>query len=803
MANPKSPKGSSLIKGDDNQNGYPIKQDEAVIAGYGPTDLIEEEGENFATIIDLLFRRKWYLVAGFFVTLCITAIYSYTRVPQYESSSYVMVNLGNVTVDIGRSLESNENSAEGSISFFARSDRSLAGEIRLLEISDELVERVADRVRERMDDGLLGNEISEIPKGRVRFFPERGTDNIIRFTGMSSNAAHSATLANLYSEEYVKLTQDASRSHALAVREALEAKELENRTELNQIEEQIKRFKLAGTIALDQEASILVGQISQLDLERDNAVLDLNVERETLARLEADFETISPQIAQRISSSVEAKIATLQQQLAIEEETRAEVLLVNPELRAQETNALKGYDDRIAELRKEIDSLSTQWVNEVKAAGGITGSADGLSYVASLKQQIDEKRIAISRLQSRVNQLDSRILDYQQAMRNLPQQSMELAQLERSRMRVEQMYQNNVEQLQQAYIAEDSDPGYAQILKKAQIPRWSVYPDIPRNLIMGGFLGLLFGLALAVVRDKLDNRIHQSEQIRKMGLRELGVVPNMLEQINKNFGESESVLLNGHSFSTNLITYLNPVSTSAETYRHIRTLIQYGMTNRIRQTFLVTSPGMSEGKSTTAANLAIVMAQAGIRTLLVDADLRRPKLHKLFGMSLGSGLLELFSDISKFDSFHLETPIENLSLITAGMPPKKAEKKDSSHELVRRPAIITNPSELLGSVYMREIIEKARDIYDMIIIDTPPVMVATDAAVLSAQVDGTLLVVRANQTREGELELAVDALEGVGADILGVVLNCFDINMAYGHRYKYQKYGRFSEYGYYETNENS
>ena len=752
--------------------------------------------DQIAKVLDILFRQRWLILIVFILVLGLTSAYTFTREPIYEAPAFVAVDLGSVSVDIGRG---NLENTDAGFELFARSDRSLTGEIRLLEISDQLVQRVAERIS-RQGTLIGSNGFEGIPKGKVDFVAERGADNIIRFVGSSAEPEHAALMANLYAEEYVYLTQEASRSHALALRKSLEEKEAEQRADLEAIEGQIERFKLAGTVALDDESSRLIQQITDIEFQLDEVRSELEVERAVLTSLESELQEINPLIARRIASGVENRIETLRAQLAEEEEAKAKVILENPELLDRETEALNIFNSRIQRLRDEIDSLSTQYVNEVDAAGGITGSSDGLSYIATLRQQISEKKINITRLEAQLTLLQSRLANLQINIRNLPRQSLELTQLERRRTLIEGNYQNTSIQLQEVLLVEDTEPGYARVVRKAIIPKWSVYPNIPNNIILGLFFGFLLGIVISLMRDRLDNRIYQTDQIRKMGFKEIGVIPDLAPLIEDEYGGEEKLLLNGRQFSTSLVSLLNPISSASEAYRSIRTNIQYSVPDEIMQTVLVSSSGVSEGKSTTAANLAIVMAQAGLKTLLVDGDLRRPRIHRLFGLSLSNGLVEVLSDDNKYDPGAWLTSVPNLSVLTAGNPMPRSDNHEpgppsTSNKIERRRALILNPSELLSSQQMGDMLVTFRRDYEIIIIDTPPVLVATDAAVLSAQCDATIIVAKAGETREDELELAIEQVEDVGGFIPGILLNGFDIKMAYGHKYKYQSYSAYKQYG--------
>jgi len=205
--------------------------------------------------------------------------------------------------------------------------------------------------------------------------------------------------------------------------------------------------------------------------------------------------------------------------------------------------------------------------------------------------------------------------------------------------------------------------------------------------------------------------------------------------------------------AVSLVSLVDPSSPVAEQYRTIRTNIQFASsTDQQVKTLVVTSSGPSEGKSLTSANLAAVFAQAGQKTLLVDADMRKPTIHKTFQLSNKAGLSTLLSTEESLAEVAQKTQIENLSITTSGPKPP-------------------NPSELLGSEKMNQIMEEARDLFDIVIFDMPPVVTVTDAQIMSSKVDGTLLVIRENWTRKDALSKAKELLDLVKARVLGVVYN--------------------------------
>ena len=212
--------------------------------------------------------------------------------------------------------------------------------------------------------------------------------------------------------------------------------------------------------------------------------------------------------------------------------------------------------------------------------------------------------------------------------------------------------------------------------------------------------------------------------------------------------------------TTSLVALTDPRSAAAEAYRTLRTNIMFASPDKPVHTILATSTSPEDGKSTTIANLAVTFAQAGSPTVLVDADLRRPHLHRLFGLPDEQGLTTLIADLARSESTQhahtklplQDTPVPNLKLLAGGPVPP-------------------NPAELLASQRMAEVLALLRGQFEYVLIDTPPIIAVTDAAVLAPRVDGVILVVNAGKTRRDLAIKARDLLRQVNANILGVVLN--------------------------------
>lgn len=734
------------------------------------------KNKQIESVLDMLFRRRWIIIAVFVLATVAAVIYSATRVPSYQANALIMVELN-------RAPSGEAVSAEGNTPF-VRSDRSIATELFILQNSHAIYSRVNERLQAMHEEDPA---VPYPPRGGVQFQPaSRSLTNAIRVSASSTDPREAALLANVYAEEYVRQTRDASRTYLVQANSFLEEQAAKRRAELRAAEDQVEEYMLrTGSVGLNQSGASVVAQIANIEAQRDEARIDMQMRQTQLNSLKRELEGIHPELARRVSADVDRQLAALQAELAqLEEEKRTILAAASPD-----RQRLAEINERIPELQQEMDRLSEDYVSEVMAAGGVEGGASAINYAMGLKRDAIAQQIQLDGLQARIQTMNQRLGEYQRELSSIPGQSTELARLERTRQHAEQMYQYVVGRLQETQISLESEPGYARILRRAGVPGAPSGSNPWKNVAMGLLFGLAAGIGLAFLRDKLDNRIYKPDQLRERELDVIGVIPNMKAQVKKQYGGEAFVDYHGHRVATSLPTLLDPLSSTSESYRHLRTAVQFSRPGVVVQTVLVTSAAPSEGKSTTAANLALTMAQAKRRTLLIDADIRRPKLHQLFDRPLEPGLIQvLFHGESTPEVF--QTPLdENLYVMPAGGLLATQERGEHA-------TLVEEPSEMLGSKRMRDVLETLRGQFDIIIIDSPPVLAATDAVLLSTQADATMLVASAGSTKEGDLDHSLERLGDVGAQVIGILLNQFDISMAYGYKYSYGQYGPYSKYSY-------
>jgi len=277
----------------------------------------------------------------------------------------------------------------------------------------------------------------------------------------------------------------------------------------------------------------------------------------------------------------------------------------------------------------------------------------------------------------------------------------------------------------------------------------------------------------------LDNTVRTTEQAQMIsGLASLGMIPLGSKSAREGPNPKRLVIATSKE-AVELVTQVRPQSQMAESYRALRTSLLLSNLGAPPKVIMMTSALPQEGKTTTSINCAVVLAQKGVRVLLIDADLRRPSIHKTLGMAPHSGLSNVLTGSTTIEKAITHTSIlPNLDVLTAGTPPP-------------------NPAELLASTNMRDLLEQLREQYDHIVIDTPPSLSVTDAVVLSPRADAVVLVIRSGQTTKQALRRSRDILTQVNAKVVGVLLNAVDLSSPdYYYYYEYQgKYARYYREG--------
>ncbi len=321
-----------------------------------------------------------------------------------------------------------------------------------------------------------------------------------------------------------------------------------------------------------------------------------------------------------------------------------------------------------------------------------------------------------------------------------------------------QLYDGLLEKLKEASLAAGLHSSNVRIVDKARVPLLPARPSVRRNMLFALLLGLASGVAGALALEAADNTVRTPEQAQVLGLPVMAAIP-LKASLNGAKATGARFFLaprTGNGCAATLVTSLEPQSQISEAYRTLRTSILLSRAGQPPQVVVFTSALPQEGKTMTSVNTAFVIAKQGKRVLLIDADLRRPSIHKVLELRSDVGLSNVLSGGAKWKDAVQPTAEANLFVLPSGpLPP--------------------HPSELLAATSMQDLIREGRNEYDHIIIDSPPLLSVTDAVLLAVQADMVALVVRSGQTTMGAIRNARDLLLHVKAPLRGIVLNAVDL----------------------------
>src|SRR5579863_2551655 len=517
---------------------------------------------------------------------------------------------------------------------------------------------------------------------------------------------------------------------------------------------------------------------ARLEYERENQIWTIDEKSDITTQKLAELEKqLTDAQAERINKEAVYQLAQSGNYDAIaavrESAVIQDILKQQTTLSAAYTDAVNQYGPkfpkvlRIQAQLKDLDQLITREKlnigNQVEADYRGSRQRELL-----LKQALDEQK-------SEVNQTAEKLVQY-----NI---------LKREADTNKQLYDGMLQKLKEAGITAGLRSSNIRIVDPALIPSGPSRPNKTRNILMSIMVGLIGGIGLALLREYLDNTVKTPDDIETLSrLPSLAVVPALTNSSGKRRGRFAKFLktsvVTSKEGRAELISHNMPQSQMSEAFRALRTSLLLSQADHPPQVILMTSALPREGKTTAAVNLAVTLAQLGDKTLLVDADLRKPGINRALSLVDGkhAGLSSYLAGVSSLDLITVPHPaIANLDAIPTGpIPP--------------------NPADLLSSRKLTELIAELRTRYKFVVIDSPPIMAATDAVILSVLVDGVLMVVRSGETPKEAFTRTRDLLAGVKCHMLGVVLNAVDASSPdYYYSYRYYPYS----YGGYGREEDS
>jgi polysaccharide biosynthesis transport protein len=597
---------------------------------------------------------------------------------------------------------------------------------------------------------------------------------VVEIRAYASSAPLATSIANAYADVYVERARVQAQEEVRSVREFLAEQVALIRSRLGTAETTLRDFQQkTGVASLPEETKALVEQLAEAENSHQHAMAELTAHQERLRSLRAQLTTSQDKLADRISEVTTPLIAKLRAELADRIAYREEFLA-------------QGYDPshaKLQELENQINERRSRLLEALEAVqNDQEAPADPLSSVQALAEEAQREEVEVSSLEARVAALAKSIDGYNRRLATVPQKTFEMGQLAYNADVDQKMLMMLQQRFEEARIEEAGLMGTAKIIDRAVEPNRPLRPDYRLNLFLALALGSVTATFSCLAAHRMNRRIRNvTEAQRLTGWPISGRIPavsvrdlreSTVWMKNKPFPRAylrrrlRQVIAAG-----GLANSFAPWSPVLDGFRALRVRLCRA-TSTVPQVVLVTSSCAGDGKTMTACNLAMVLANAGSRVLLIDADLRRPQVAPRLGIQAVRGLAELLAERCSLGAAILRTSVPGMDLLPSG----KAEER--AHDL-------------LASSRMPALLAELRPHYDHIVIDSPPLIPVADATVLCILADTTLVVVRCDQTDCEPLVQSAQILRSLGIPVGGIVFNAE--RRPFGAKRYYQYYQSYRD----------
>lgn len=725
-------------------------------------ELNQQTKQNeFRDYLIIFFQKKYTIISIFIVSLITAVVYAYLAVDIFTASGSIKVSIPKSNPISGPLFEQFQEFG---------SDRYIANELEVLKsrsIAEIAARAIIDTVNSKNNQTSLYILLTDAEKPELGILPleklarklqrtieieqKRGLD-IIVFKADSPSPYEASLIVNTYINAYYLYNLRVNRERYTLAKDFLEKQREDKASKLKNSEIAVSEFQQKNNVVvLDEQARTLVEQISQLEAQMNAAEIEAKSKQQALNEFKARLEQRDRDVAKYIERlSAEPYIKALQEQLAKLEVQKE--LVVSSLGMANPNNDLsvQNYNKTIQDLKAKLDEQTS-----TLEAGLIAYTPEDIRQLSIEVLKLD---LEIKSYQAKAEELRKAVRSYEAKFGKLPVQSIEFARLERDRLGNEKLFTLLEEKYQEAMISEQSVPSNVIIVDEARIPLIPSKPNRNLIIVIGFVLGIGLAFGYLFIRKYFDVTIRTPEDVRNRGSNVISWIPKV-EDFIETYDEKHEIIVSEF-----------PDSVPAEAFSNTKMKLQYSKLSQDNiKTILVTSPTPKDGKTFVCSNLAATYGLAGEKVLVIDLDLRKPRLHQALDLEKGKGVTDYLFNLASFDEIIQKTKFKGLDFISAG-------------------TIVPNPAEVVASSALKEFIDKLKTIYDFILIDSPPIIAVSDAGVISQIADITLLVASVNQTRLDLLEESIKTLDLIKGNFVGVILNRFESTNGYGYYYKYYYY---------------
>jgi len=724
----------------------------------------------------VIWTRKWIVILTVVVITGSAVAFSFLQTPIYEASTTLHLKEakdgpGQIDMFGGTSFLSAETEINTQVEILK--SRTVMEEVahRLFSSLTTQEEKGGKSGESPSQDKLEPlSEIAERLRKKNMSVTHIRETRLITVTVSHYDPEMAQLISNTITEVFIERDISSRRRESTVALDFLSGEAGKTEENLRQAEENLKRYKeKEGFAELSGKAKLVVERLSKLESEHEGT----RISRQELDNRLSEIRSQLKKVDKVWVSSTYISDNPVVQMLR----TR----LTDLEIRyAQLSREFSSDDPQVTHVRAQIEETKKELKSKVQTV--VAGKTETISPIyTELYTRLVSYETEVNALRAKEDALGSLVAKYENEVNRLPHQELTLARLERERQVNGELYAILVKARNEAEITSASEIGTIEVVDPAPKPNTPVKPKKKQNALIGSISGLMLGALFCFLLERSDKTIKTEDEVKKLlNLPILGVIPRVGAQgpsggrysyrrsERTKRKEIKASILEESRTPVELITRDLPKSPTSEAYRVLTTNLQFAELERKLKTLMVTSSIPLEGKTSVAINLAIALTSARSRVLLVDADLRFPMIHRTFKLDTVPGLADVLTGLESPEwVIHGVEGVDNLDILTSGSVPP-------------------NPSELLRSSRMKELVSETQKEYDKVLFDCPPVLGLADAPILSTNVDGVLLVVGANEVERDAVQKAKESLEKVRARILGVILNKVEPeHSGYGEYYYY------------------